>query len=49
MDKFSSYLETIIFQTLQISNYKAGIFLDKNSVTKLQVEIDKYEQQNIRT
>ena len=46
MDKFSSFLETIIFQTLQITNYKAGISFNKNSITKLQVEIDKYEQQN---
>ena len=41
-----SFLETIIFQTLQITNYKAGISFNKNSITKLQVEIDKYEQQN---
>ncbi len=44
-----SILDTFIFQTLQIINYNAGISFYKNSITKLQIEIEKYEQQNIRT
>lgn len=47
--KFSSFLEIIILKTLQIKIYKVGISVDKNSITKLQIEIYKYEQQNIRT